>query len=83
MLDFIRKLTEWILEKEEEAAKNCRIPIEDIEKQIRIVKEKRAKLEEECQKNLAELDRILGRLESIKNIETIKCAAKEAGKKEG
>ena len=74
MLDFIKKMTEWILQKEEEAAKNCKIPIEQIEKQIEIVKEKRAKLEEECQKNLAELDRILGRLESIKNIETIKCA---------
>ena len=76
MLEFIKKLTEWVLEKEEEAAKDCRIPIEDIEKQIQIVKEKRAKLEEECQKNLAELDRILGRLESIKNIEKIKCATK-------
>jgi len=74
MLDFIKKMTEWILQKEEEAAKNCKIPIEQIEKQIEIVREKRAKLEEECQKNLAELDRILGRLESIKNIETIKCA---------
>ena len=76
MLEFIKKMTEWVLQKEEEAAKNCKLPIEDIEKQIAIVKEKKAKLEEECKKNIQELDRILGRLESIKNIELIKCKAK-------
>ncbi|MRI59080.1 MAG: hypothetical protein C6H99_06215 [Epsilonproteobacteria bacterium] len=76
MFEFIKKMTEWVLQKEEEAAKNCKLPIEDIEKQIAIVKEKRAKLEEECQKNIQELDRILGRLESIKNIELIKCKTK-------
>jgi hypothetical protein len=76
MLEFLKKITEWVLEKEEEAAKDCRIPIEEIEKQIAVVKEKRARLEEECQKNIAELDKILGRLETIKNIETIKCAKK-------
>ena len=73
MLEFIRKMTEWVLEKEEEAAKNCKLPIEDIEKQIKIVQEKKAKLEEECQKNIEELNRILGRLQTIKNIELIKC----------
>ncbi len=77
MLDFLRKMTEWVLQKEEELAKNCRLPMEELEKQIAAVKEKRAKLEEECQKNIQELDRLLGRLESIKNIEFIKC------KKEG
>jgi len=76
MLEFMKKITEWVLQKEEEAAKDCRIPIDEIEKQIEVVKEKKSKLEEECKKNIAELDRILGRLESIKNIETIKCARK-------
>ncbi len=76
MLEFMKKITEWVLQKEEEAAKDCRIPIEEIEKQIEVVKEKKSKLEEECKKNIAELDRLLGRLESIKNIETIKCAKK-------
>ncbi|MRJ02370.1 MAG: hypothetical protein GXO19_05315 [Epsilonproteobacteria bacterium] len=82
MLEFMRKMTEWILQKEEEAARNCRIPVEEIEKQISIVKEKREKLERECQENIAELDRILGRLESIKNIELIKCAQEEGKSKE-
>jgi len=73
MLEFIKKMTEWVLQKEEEAAKNCKLPIEDIDKQIEIVREKKAKLEEECKKNIEELDRILGRLQSIKNIELIRC----------
>jgi len=73
MLEFMKKITEWILEKEEEAAKNCKLPLEEIEKQIEIVKTKKAELEEECQKNIQELNKILGRLESIKNIEKIKC----------
>ena len=77
MLEFLKKMTEWILQKEEEAAKNCKIPIEEIERQIQIVKEKKKKLEEECQKNISELDRLIGRLESIKNVELVKCAQKE------
>ncbi len=77
MLEFLKRMTEWILQKEEEAAKNCKIPIEEIERQIQIVKEKKQKLEEECQKNISELDRLIGRLESIKNVEIVKCAQKE------
>ncbi|BCD62949.1 hypothetical protein NitYY0826_C1837 [Nitratiruptor sp. YY08-26] len=73
MLDFLKKMTEWVLQKEEELAKDCRLPMEELEKQIEVVKEKKAKLEEECQKNIQELERLLGRLESIKNIEIIKC----------
>ncbi len=76
MLEFLKKMTEWILQKEEEAAKNCKIPIEEIDRQIQIVKEKKQKLEEECQKNISELDRLIGRLESIKNVEIVKCAQK-------
>ncbi|BAF70728.1 hypothetical protein [Nitratiruptor sp. SB155-2] len=73
MLEFLKKMTEWVLQKEEEAAKNCKISIEDIEKQIAIVKEKREKLQQECQENIEELNKIIGRLESIKNIELVKC----------
>ncbi len=73
MLEFLKKMTEWVLQKEEEAAKNCKLPIEDIEKQIQVVQEKKKKLEEECQKNIEELNKLIGRLESIKNIELVKC----------
>ncbi len=73
MLDFLKKITEWILQKEEELAKDCKISIEDIDKQIERVKEKKAELEKGCKENIQELDKILGRLESIKNIELVKC----------
>ncbi|BCD68750.1 hypothetical protein [Nitratiruptor sp. YY09-18] len=77
MLEFLKKMTEWVLQKEEEMAKNCKLSIEDIDKQIEVVKEKKAKLEEECQKNIQELNQLLGRLESIKNIELAKCSHKD------
>ncbi len=77
MLEFLKKMTEWILQKEEDAAKNCKIPIEEIDRQIQVVQEKKQKLEEECKKNIEELNRLIGRLESIKNIEIVKCAQKE------
>ena len=76
MLDFLKKITEWILQKEEELAKDCKISIEDIDKQIARVQEKKAEVEKGCKENIQELDRILGRLESIKNIERVKCQRK-------
>ena len=66
MVEFLKKATDWVLEKEEEAAKDCRIGIEDIEKQITMVQSKRDKLKKECEENQAELDHILKRLDAIK-----------------
>ncbi len=73
MLEFLKKITDWTLQKEEELAKNCKLPLDELEKQIEIVQEKKAKLELECKENIAELNKILGRLESMKNIEMAKC----------
>lgn len=77
MLEFLKKITDWTLQKEEELAKNCKLPLDELEKQIEIVQEKKAKLELECKENIAELNKILGRLESMKNIEMTKCTIKE------
>ncbi len=66
MVEFLKKVTDWVLQKEEEAANNCKIDVEDVQKQIDIVTEKRDKLKEECEQNISELDRILRRLEVIK-----------------
>ena len=76
MLEFLKKITEWVLQKEEELAKDCRVSMDDLEKQLKLVKEKREKLQKECQENMQELDKIIGRLESIKNIELVKCNSK-------
>jgi len=69
MMEFLKKATEWVLDKEEQAAKNCRIDLNDVQKQINLILEKRAKLQKECEENLAELDHILDRLEKIKEKE--------------
>jgi exonuclease VII small subunit len=66
MMEFLKKATEWVLDKEEQAAKNCRVDLKDIQKQIDLILEKRAALQKECEENLKELDHILDRLEKIK-----------------
>jgi exonuclease VII small subunit len=62
-------MTEWVLDKEEQAANNCRIDLEDVQKQIDLIQEKKEKLQKECEENLKELDHILERLEKIKEKE--------------
>ncbi len=66
MMEFLKKATEWVLDKEEEAAKNCRIDLNDLQKQIDLIKGKKEAMEKECQENLKELEHILRRLEVIK-----------------
>ena len=83
MVEFLKKMTEWMLNKEEEMAKNCAISIDEIDKQIEKVEEKRKKLEAECQDNLAELDKIVTKLKWIKG-EEIACQREwEKQKSEG
>ncbi|WP_456382558.1 hypothetical protein [Hydrogenimonas sp.] len=69
MMEFLKKATEWVLDKEEQAAQNCKIDLEDVQKQIHLILEKRAKIQKECEENLAELDHILDRLEKIREKE--------------
>jgi len=69
MVEFLKKMTEWVLDKEEQAASNCRVDLKDVQKQIDLILEKRQKLQKECEENLKELDHILDRLEKIKEKE--------------
>jgi Mg2+ and Co2+ transporter CorA len=66
MVEFMKKISDWILDKEEEMAKECVVDPEDIERQIEMVRERKARLEEECRENVAQLGRILLKLENIK-----------------
>ncbi|WP_024791620.1 hypothetical protein [Lebetimonas sp. JS032] len=75
--DFIKKMTEWALEKEEEAAKECAIPMEQIEKELQILQEKRDELQKKCEEQLNELDELIKRVNKIKSIEILKCDAKK------
>ncbi|WP_456391869.1 hypothetical protein [Nitratifractor sp.] len=80
MMDFLKRVTEWMLEREAELAKKCAIDIADVEKQIAKVEEKKAALEKECRENQAELEKILTRLKWIK-AEELKCRTEENSRK--
>jgi len=71
--ELIKKITEWALEKEEEAAKKCAIPMEEIEKQLKILNEKRDELKKKCEEELKELDALIERVEHIKVQEELRC----------
>jgi seryl-tRNA synthetase len=83
MVEFLKKATEWMLDREAELAKKCAIDLEDLEKQIAKVQEKKEALERECRENQEELDKILTRLKWIK-LEELKCQKeREADASEG
>ena len=65
MVEFLKKMTEWILEKEEEWAKNCELNQEDLQKQLQMMRQKKIAIEKECQENIKELQHIIDRLEKI------------------
>jgi len=74
--EFIKKMTDWALEKEEEAAKECAISMEQIEKQLKILTEKRDELKQKCDEQLKQLNELIEKVEKIKGIEELKCKAK-------
>ena len=69
----IEKITQWLLEKEEELARECAVPKEEVEYQIAKVELEREKLRKECEEKQRTLDDIWMRLKKIESIETLKC----------
>ena len=65
MLNFLKKMTDWILEKEEELAKNCKIRPEDVEKELSKVKEKKEAYQKEYEEVMAEFNKMEERLNKI------------------
>jgi len=76
-MGLVHKITEWLLEKEEDMAKSCAIPMEEIEYQIAKVEAQKAKIQKEYDEAMAELNEVAKRLEKIKSIETLRCQEKE------
>ena len=75
MNHFLKSIIEWMLEKEEAMAKECAIPMKEIEAQIRKVQEEKVKVQEKYDDAIAELDDVLKRLEKIKNTEILRCSS--------
>jgi len=71
-MEFMKKAMDWVLEKEQEAARECHAKPEDIEKQIAMIEEKKAALEERYKEEMAEFEHILNRLHTIK-AQSLKC----------
>jgi len=71
----MKKAMDWVLEKEQDAAKDCHAHPEDIEKQIRMIEEKKESLEKRCKEDIGEMEHILNRLHTIK-AESLKCHRK-------
>ena len=76
-MGFVQKITDWLLEKEEEAAKSCAVPMQEIEYQIAKAQAEKEKLQKRYDEAMTELNHVLERLEKIKNIETLRCQTKE------
>jgi predicted RNase H-like nuclease (RuvC/YqgF family) len=74
-MEFMKKAMDWVLDKEREAAKNCHASPEDIDKQIKMMEEKKTMLETKYKEEIKEMEHILNRLHSIK-AESLKCHTK-------
>ena len=68
----MKKAMDWVLEKEADAAKNCHARPEDIEKQIKMIEEKRESLKKRYEDDISELEHVLNKLHYIK-AESLKC----------
>ncbi len=72
MIEFIKKMTDWILEKEDKLAKSCAIDPQIVEEQIQKIADKKEELHRKCKENEEELERVLDRLKRLK-IEAERC----------
>ena len=75
--EFLEKITNWVLDKEEKAAKNCQISTEDIDKQLKVLNEKKDELQKKCDEQLKIFNNLITRLERIKVEETLRCENKK------
>ncbi len=73
MNNFLKSIVEWMMEKEEEMAKECAIPMKEIDYQITKVQEQKETLKKNYEDSMQELDSILQRLQKIKNTEILRC----------
>ena len=78
MKDFVKKITDWILDKEELMAKSCAISLDEVDAQLARIKEQKEKLQKDYDESMAVFNEITERLEKIKNIEVLRCQNKGA-----
>ena len=77
MNHFLKSVIDWMMDKEEAMAKECAVPMKEIEYQIKKVQEEKTKVQAQYDDAMTELDDVLKRLEKIKNAEILRCENKE------
>jgi len=77
MNHFLKSVIDWMMDKEEAMAKECAVPMKEIEYQITKVQKQKTKVQAQYDDAMAELDDVLKRLEKIKNAEILRCENKE------
>jgi len=75
-MGLVKKITDWMLEKEMEMAKNCSIPMKEIEYQIEKIAHEKQKIQQKYDEAMSELNDVTEKLEKIKNIEILRCSNK-------
>jgi DNA-directed RNA polymerase sigma subunit (sigma70/sigma32) len=75
MVGFLKNAMDWVINKEDELAKKCGVKPEDVDKQIKVLEEKRAELRKKFEDEDAEFAHILSRL-SIVKADASKCTTK-------
>ena len=75
MFNFLKKMTDWIIDKEEKLAKNCKIKPEDVQKELDKVKEQKEAYQKEYEEVMGKFNRVEERLQKILN-EAKKCELK-------
>jgi len=78
MKDFVKKITDWILDKEELMAKSCAISLDEVDAQMAKITQQKEKLQKDYDESMAVFNEITERLEKIKNIEIVRCQNKGA-----
>ena len=73
MHQFMKDIAEWMIDKEAEYASSGRIPVEQIDRQIDALRERRERYQAECEDNLQEIDRILVRLNAMRGHDAHGC----------
>jgi len=77
MNHFLKSVIDWMMDKEEAMAKQCAVPMKEVEYQITKVQEQKTKVQAQYDDAMGELDDVLKRLEKIKNAEILRCENKE------
>ena len=77
MNHFLKSIIDWMMDKEEAMAKECAVPMKEIEYQIKKVQEEKTKVQAQYDDAMGELDDVLKRLDKIKNAEILRCENKE------